>query len=113
MLRRGIGVWLPFSHDGVEGVVDSSTPVDDGEYMPKRVEDVRLRTERVLFDRLLLSSSNFEALDESLASLEGVGGVLGDEDSVDLDSSSKGRRGRGRRSLAFLDDPSSAITGKF
>ena len=111
MLRRGIGVWLPVSHDGVDGVVDSSTPAEDGEYMPRRVEEVRLRTERVLFDRLLLSSSSFEALEESLASLDGVGGVFGEEDSVDFDSSSNGRRGRGRRSFAVLDEPSSAITG--
>ena len=93
-------------------MVDSSAPVEDGEYIPKSVEDVRFRTERVLFDKLLFSSSFFENLDESLASLEGVGGVFGEEDSVDLDSSSNGRRGRGRSRFVVLDGPSSAITGK-
>ncbi len=110
MLERGKGVWLPCSHDGVDGVVvDSSTPEDDGEYIPKRVEEVRLRTERVLFDKLPFSSSIFEGLEESLASLEGVGGVFGDEDSADLESSSKGRRGRGRRIFALLAAPSAIL----
>ena len=112
MLRRLLGVWLPFSHDGVEGVVvDSSAPVEEGEYMPKRVEEVRLRTDRVRCDRLP-PSSYLEGLEGSLASLEGVGGVFGDEDSVDLESSSKGRRGRGRRRCDVPDGLSSAMTGK-
>lgn len=65
--------------------------------MPKRVEEVRLRIERVLLSKVSFPSSAFANLEESLASREGVGGVLGEEESFDLDSSSKGRRGLGRR----------------
>ena len=72
--------------------------------MPKRVEEVRLSTDRVLLNRLSFSSSGFEILDESLASRDGVGGVLGEEDSLDRDSSSKGRRGRGRSRWALLEE---------
>ena len=110
VLERGRGVWPPLSHDGVEGVVvGSSPPVDVGEYMPKRVEEVRLRTERVLLNSFSFSSSGLAVLEESLASREGVGGVLGNEDSFDFDSSSKGRRGRGRSRWALLEELAAII----
>ena len=67
--------------------------------MPKRVEEVRLRTERVLLNRLFCSSSGLDVLERSLSSRESVGGVFGEEDSFDLASSSKGRRGLGRSRL--------------
>lgn len=76
--------------------------------MPKRVDDVRFRTERVLLAGvpLLVSGSN---RDESLGCREGGVGVCGAEESVeaDVEGMSKARRGRGWS----IDEASSAMVG--
>lgn len=91
MLRRRAGVCAPVPH-GV-GCSSRDVPPLLGEYIPTRVEAVRLRTERVLLGGV----SSFDLrlrCDGSLVSRTGVGG---DEDSVEAGIRSNFRRGMGRR----------------
>ena len=64
--------------------------------MPNRVEDVRLRIDRVcLADVAGVSPlDSGSILDESLGFREGVGG---EDDSAEVGATSKGRRALGRR----------------
>ena len=87
---RGVcGVNAPVPH-GV--LISSGFPSSSvGEYMPKSVEEVKFRMERVrLGSRLDLGSRD----EESAVSLAGVGGEGG---SVDAGVISNARRGIGRR----------------
>ena len=97
-LRRRAGVCAPVPH-GV-GCSSRDGPPLLGEYIPTRVEAVRLRIERVL----LGGKSSFDLgsrCDGSLVSLTGVGGA---EDSLEAGVSSNVRRGIGRRmgGLSFI-----------
>ena len=88
-VRDTCGVREPVPH----GVMMSSgfPSPSAGEYMPKRVEEVRFRTERVrLASHLDVGSRDTE----SMVSLAGVGG---EEGSVDAGVISNARRGMGRR----------------
>ena len=78
MLDRGAGVWLPVPH----GVADSTRleSLSAGAYIPRRVEDVKLSTDRV---------REMKVSDD--AGSAGVGGVDGVE--VEAGVREKGRSG--------------------
>ena len=90
-LRRRAGVCAPVP----QGVGCSSRDVPPllGEYIPTRVEAVRLRIERVL----LRGVSSFDLKVRCDGSLVSLTGVEGAEDSVEVGVSSNFRRGTGRR----------------
>ena len=91
LLRRRTGVCAPVPQ-GV-GYSSRNIPPLLGEYIPTRVEAVRLRIERVFLGGV--SSFDLKArCDGSLISRTGVGGA---EDSVEAGVGSNFRRGIGRR----------------
>lgn len=92
MLRRWLGVCAPVP----QGVEDSSfVSVPTGEYMPNKVEEVRLRMERVLLGVMSLWLPNNSGFATSVA------GEGGREESVEAGVMSKVRRGTGRCSCGI------------